>query len=432
MKPTRRPATVKRLKRFAPYFVASALLLAATVSAAQAPAEDSSVPSAPAISGPPSEKPEIASPDAGKAFGRVWRIAGDVTAAPRTGANARHLQSGDQVFVDERVQTSLGGEVVFKENDGGLIAIRPNSDLRIDAFAAEGKKTDHVQLHLFVGSLRAITGWIGRINRPADRIVTPTATIGIRGTDHDAYVLSPELASANNARQGSYDKVNRGETVLAAGDKELALTSGQVGFVPAKRPTTRGLMTLLLPVLLDSVPSFYVGGQFDAEVDQYSETAERTSDAMLRQLQSGAAPEAATCDAMHIARDWTRAFDGALRRRDLKTLLALFSDDVTIKATVHDSDGVLTTLDVDRDQFVQSTVSSMKSLRHYQQKRLTLVATPADEPAAENCSAIKVESSVVESGMLQTKRYHIESTETYLLKRRDGSWVAVTGETVEH
>jgi hypothetical protein len=192
-------------------------------------------------------------------------------------------------------------------------------------------------------------------------------------------------------------------------------------------------MTLLLPVLLESVPSFYVGGQFDAEVDQYSETAERTSEGMLHQIQSGTTPEvAATCDAMHIARDWTRAFDSALRRRDSKTLLALFSDDVSIKATVHDSDGVLTTLDIDRDQFVQSTVSSMKSLSHYQQKRLTLIATVADEPAAESCSTIKVESSVVESGMLQTKRYHIESTETYILKRRAGTWVAVSGETVEH
>lgn len=421
---------VRGLRRFGAILIfTSTSVFAANAVAVEGPGDDAAPP---AMSGPPSEKPELASPDAGKPFGRVWRIAGDVTAAPRSGANPRHLQSGDQVFVDERVQTSLGGEIVLKEADGGLIAIRPNSDLRIDAFAAEGKKTDHIQLHLFVGSLRAITGWIGRLNRPGDRIVTPTATIGIRGTDHDAYVLSPELATANNARQGSYDKVNRGETVLAAGDKELALTSGQVGFVPAKRPTTRGLMTLLLPVLLDSVPSFYVGGQFDAEVDQYSETAEKTSEALLHQVQGGPVAAAPTCDAMRVARDWTRSFDSALRRRDTKTLLALFSDDVKIKATVHDSEGVTTTLDIDRDQFVESTVSSMKSLSHYQQKRLTLVANAADETPGESCTTIKVESSVVESGMLQAKRYHIESTETYILKRRDGGWIAVSGETTEH
>ncbi len=423
---------------------ALALALFLASSSLAAPGQDSSGASSatgasgasgiPVVAGPANEKPEMPNPEAGRPFGRVWRIAGDVTAAPRSGgAEPRHLQPGDQVFVDERVQTSIGGEVVFKENDGGLLAVRPSSDFRIEAFAAEGKKTDHVSLHLFVGSLRAITGFIGRINRPADRITTPTATIGIRGTDHDAYVLSPELASANNARQGSYDKVNRGETVLSAGDKELALTAGQVGFVPAKRATTRGLMTLLLPVLLDSVPSFYVGGQFDAEVDQYSQTAEKTSDAMLQQLMAGTpAAEPLTCDAQKIAKDWTRAFDLALRRRDSKALLALFSDDVTIKATVHDADGTPTTLDIDRSQFVESTVSSMKELKNYRQRRLTLVGTPTDDDLGHACESVKVESSVDESGVMQTKNYHIASTESFILRHLDGKWIAVSGESVQH
>ena len=53
-------------------------------------------------------------------------------------------------------------------------------------------------LSLLKGAMRAITGYIGRSNRDGYRIETPTATIGIRGTDHEpAYYPPPERGEHN-------------------------------------------------------------------------------------------------------------------------------------------------------------------------------------------------------------------------------------------
>jgi hypothetical protein len=125
-----------------------------------------------------------------------------------------------------------------------------------NVFSAEGKATDRQILRLITGSLRVITGWIGQLNRNDHRIITPSATIGIRGTDHEPYVLPAEMANSSY-RQGTYDKVNRGATLLDANGGNVAIESGKVGF--ARDPNsagvrTRALMTILLPVLLSRVP----------------------------------------------------------------------------------------------------------------------------------------------------------------------------------
>ena len=117
-------------------------------------------------------------------------------------------------------------------------------------------------------------------------------------------------------------------------------------------------MTLLLPVLLERVPGFYVPGAFDAELNRYSRTADSTTRRELeRKRRTAPAPAAvapgvtaaaplavpstatattpaapasvetlpAGCVPADIGRDWLARFDGAIERRDAAAVVALFS-----------------------------------------------------------------------------------------------------------
>ena len=136
-----------------------------------------------------------ASQPSAKRFGVVWRIKGEVLA--NVAGTSRPLQEGSPVYVGEHVRAAASGEAVIKTDDAGLIAVRPGAEFVAVRFVADGKKTDNLSLRLISGSLRVITGWIGKLNAPGHRIYTPNATIGIRGTDHEPYVLSADLAAAS-------------------------------------------------------------------------------------------------------------------------------------------------------------------------------------------------------------------------------------------
>ena len=357
-------------------------------------------------------------------FGVVWRIKGDVTAT--SADNKVHaLREGISVYVGESIHTSKTGEAVIKSDDGGVVGIRPGTDFLLEQFSAEGKKTDHMVLRLLQGSLRVITGWIGQVNRGGEKIVTPTATIGIRGTDHEPYVLTADMASGTEYKAGTYDKVNRGKTSLGEVDNSLEIEPGRVGFARQPKFSAKGLMTILMPVLLDKVPSFYVPGQFDSELDQYTQTADTES---AKLLESRKGKRVSACVPSEIAKDWIGRFDAAVVRLDAQTIMSLFASDVTVTANVRDQDGKMVAVEVTRDEMAQSTVAAVKGLKNYRQRRLTLESRAAEGGA---CKRVSVSSNVIEQGVQSGKPYRIESKEEYLLEQRDGSWLAIKAETTQ-
>jgi hypothetical protein len=368
-----------------------------------------------------------ANPDTGKRFGTVLRVRGEVVAS--SGGKERTLREGDAVHVGERVRTPALAEAVLKTEDAGFLAIRPSTDFVAERYAAEDKPTDNFTVRLFTGSLRLVTGWLGRTNRAGSKVVTPTATIGIRGTDHEPYVLSAELAASTSNREGTYDKVNRGGTTMEVGENKLDIDAGRVGFVRAaggKGFKERALLTILMPVLLEKVPSFYVPGEFDPELDKLSEAADQDSLRALEQRRKASAP-AAQCAPGKLARAWLKQFDGAIVRRDAKAIVELFAADVAVRANVKDKDGTLTGVDLSRDEMAQSTVAAMKGLSNYKQRRVTTDAAVE----GEGCTRIAVKSVVIEQGRQSGKPYRFEAVEEYMLELRAGKWLAVKAVTTQ-
>lgn len=379
-----------------------------------------------------------ASAEPGKRFATVLRVRGEVVASGGSSGQARSLREGDAVYVGERVRAPALAEAVLTTEDAGFIAIRPNSEFSAERFAAEDKATDNLVVRLVTGSLRVISGWIGRTNRAGHQVVTPTATIGIRGTDHEPYVLSAELATATANREGTYDKVNRGGTTMQVGENKLDIDEGRVGFVRAaakeSRPgfKERALMTILLPVLLDKVPNFYVPGEFDAELDRYSQTADQDS---LRQLEqrrkAPAAAPAAQCAPDTIGKSWLGQLDRAIARRDAPAIVAMFAPEAAVRATVRGNDGAMSSVDLGREELAQSTIAAMKGLKGYKQRRVSIQGKLIDPAEGGACERISLTSVVIEQGRQSGKPYRFESLEEYLLELRAGKWLAIKAETTQ-
>lgn len=421
-----------------------------------------------------SAEPVAATQAVGKRFASVSRIRGEVAAS--AAGKERTLREGDPVYVGERVRATALGEAVLQTDDAGIVAIRPGTEFVAERFAADDKPTDGLTMRIFTGSLRVISGWIGRTNRAGNIVVTPTATIGIRGTDHEPYVLSAQLAALTANKEGTYDKVNRGGTTMMVGDNKLDIDVGRVGFVrapatPAKEVKNdvrkRALLTLLMPVLLEKVPNFYVPGEFDADLDSYSQTADQVSQQQLEQRRKAPPPPAApaatpaskpaaavvapivpvaatattatapvassgvvpvdACAATTIAKTWLGQLDAAIVRRDAAAIVAMFAEDTAVRATIRGNEGKMTSLNLSREELVQSTFAAMKGLTDYKQRRVWTEGKAVDA----GCQRINVKSVAIEQARQSGKPYRFEALEDYLLELRAGKWLAIKAETTQ-
>jgi hypothetical protein len=153
---------------------------------------------------------------AGKALwvtGKVERVAPDGT--------VRALLQGDAVRRHDVVRTAAGSHAQLVMTDEALIAVRPESSLRIDEYRYAGAQHGgRAVFELMKGGFRSITGVIGRDDKSQYRLSTPTASIGIRGTDHETFV----------AEAGTYNRVTVGGTYLQSAHGRLEIGPGETGF----------------------------------------------------------------------------------------------------------------------------------------------------------------------------------------------------------
>lgn len=117
------------------------------------------------------------------AAGRVEFAIGGATAISATGA-ARPLTKGADINSGDTIKTT-DGRVQVRFTDGGYMSLQPNTEFIVENYAYDGKQdgAERGFFRLVEGGLRAITGVVGRNNRPAYRVATPVATIGIRGSE---------------------------------------------------------------------------------------------------------------------------------------------------------------------------------------------------------------------------------------------------------
>ncbi|MEO8022413.1 FecR family protein [Polaromonas sp.] len=93
------------------------------------------------------------------------------------------LAKGSNIDSGQAIVTGSNGRAQVKFTDGGLISLQPNTEFKIANYVDQNDaKEDRFLVDLLRGSMRAITGLIGKRNRDNYKLTTTTATIGIRGS----------------------------------------------------------------------------------------------------------------------------------------------------------------------------------------------------------------------------------------------------------
>ncbi len=104
----------------------------------------------------------------------------------------RELTIGDVVRQDEVIEVSDDGRGEFRLNDDTKLALGPGARMVLDKFVYDSdKKAGSIVLDLTKGAFRFITGIAAK---PTYLIRTPNASITVRGTIFDAFVLPDDSA----------------------------------------------------------------------------------------------------------------------------------------------------------------------------------------------------------------------------------------------
>jgi hypothetical protein len=242
------------------------------------------------------------------AAGQIDLVEGNVNIMNKSG-ELRIPARGARVEAGDLITTGHDGEIQIITDDNGLLALRSNTSLKIEAYRAEGGQDDNVTMRLLRGSFRSITGWIGKI-QPKNYVVhTASATLGIRGTDHVPLVVE------NGPEAGTYDKVNAGGTVLDTPFGKIEIGPGQAGFMPKDGTQP--------PKLLDKIPALYQPSRHEAAIEKTKEMLEQTTDEKLKEKQRGNAAKGAGTDGkpkigdMEAGRRAAAALDEILRAYEM-------------------------------------------------------------------------------------------------------------------
>lgn len=157
---------------------------------------------------------------------------------------------GDYLVEGDSIVTGKDGELHLDMEDGGYISVRPNTKMRIVKYSAKGETSDTGVFGLLEGSFRSVTGWIGKFNGKNYTVRTPTATVGIRGTDHEPYVIP---TGSTEGEPGTYDKVNEGGSFIQTASGRADIGANQSGFVSHDKAAK--------PRLLKDIPAHFRAGR---------------------------------------------------------------------------------------------------------------------------------------------------------------------------
>lgn len=155
--------------------------------------------------------------------GQIEFVVGGVVAQGADGL-MRPLAKGAQIETGDTIQTG-DGRAQLRFSDGGYISLSPGTTFRVDEYHYAGKSDGSEKgfFSLVKGGLRAITGAIGHVNKQTYRVKTPTATIGIRGTEFLAQMDDKLVV-----------KVGEGAVYLSNSAGDLMLYKGQSGEVESE------------------------------------------------------------------------------------------------------------------------------------------------------------------------------------------------------
>jgi len=197
--------------------------------------------------------------------GSVSRIQGEATLVRNRDSTA--LRHAAAVHEGDIINTAVGASVLVDLADGARLLVRAGTTVQLSRIANRGALDQLAHaIDLTLGAIRYVTGAVGRSRPDAVRFKTPTATIGIRGTDIEI-VHAPKMRSLQGS--GTYVRVNRGEIELGGNDgSRVTLMMNEQAFAGAPGPKMRGGERAPAARKLDAPAAVFVSGDLDGQLDQ--------------------------------------------------------------------------------------------------------------------------------------------------------------------
>ncbi|MBI5005773.1 MAG: FecR domain-containing protein [Nitrosomonadales bacterium] len=156
-----------------------------------------------------------ASPMAAEVAGQIGYMSGSMI-AQRADGTVKVMAPNAQVLEGDVLATSDNGYAQVKMNDGTTMTMRPDSNLKIEAykFKQDEPKADSAIFRLLKGGFRTVTGLIGKRGDPdAYKLRAATATIGIRGTDFSTRLCGEKDCQADATKAPAAPQQPAGQVV---------------------------------------------------------------------------------------------------------------------------------------------------------------------------------------------------------------------------
>lgn len=152
---------------------------------------------------------------AAEAIGRLAEAEG------RVELNGAPAQAGAELRLGMRVTTEVESRAVLQFADGQIVSLKPGSVYWIKdyQYAGPGAAENRSATELLKGGLRFISGTIAKEKPAAVQVNTPTATIGVRGTEFTVVLGSTCLL------------VYQGAVIVSAAGQSVVAHPGQIVFV---------------------------------------------------------------------------------------------------------------------------------------------------------------------------------------------------------
>ena len=170
------------------------------------------------------------------------------------------IQSGDTLV------TGVASNAQIRMSDGAIIALRAQTEFKIDEYKYNGKQdgSEKASLSLVKGGVRAVTGAIGQQNKDNLQVNAVVATVGIRGTGFNINYCDGNCFYPNktSAKDGLYAGVFEGQITVKNEASTDSLGVNQFLYVADKNTA---------PVRLSTPPNFLpdpLSGQKAAKKDK--------------------------------------------------------------------------------------------------------------------------------------------------------------------
>lgn len=183
---------------------------------------------------------------------RAAFVRGTVTATDTTINKPRLLQRDSRVEVGEVIETGPKGLIQLVFPDSSMLYIKANSSVKLEDFhfAPDDPTKDAAVTEVLKGSMRALTGIVGKRSKDKVQFKTKVSTVGIRGTAieiwQDGDAVTVDFGDVVVVNDGGEISLGEGQSAKTASAQKVALE------FPNPRPVTDA--AVLARKLVDAAP----------------------------------------------------------------------------------------------------------------------------------------------------------------------------------